>query len=163
MYKCEECGTDAGKLYLIDDKNICRRCYDNKCRIIIKNKKTGAYHDTNITTALSFFTDGRGRLYARITTIDIDNNRMNLDILADRLIKWVDWRLKPAMKSLVEMKELRKKMFMEDGKTPRCHYCKGPMHNYTPTKGKFKGQLQMHCWVCDCPDFRRAGIILSVG
>lgn len=60
-------------------------------------------------------------------------------------------------------KELRTMMFMPDGKTPRCHYCGHVMHNYTPTKGQFKNQLQKHSWVCDCPTFRKAGIILSVG
>ena len=135
----------------------------DKDRIIIQNKINGSYHDTGIPTLLSFFVSN-GKLYARIKTVDIYKNEMKLDMLAERLIEWVDKRLKPALEKLEESKDLlRKSMFMEDGKTPRCYYCKGPMHNYTPTKGKFKGQLQTHCWVCDCSDFQGAGIILSVG
>lgn len=134
----------------------------DKDRIIIKNKINGSYHDTGIPTILSFFISNN-KLYARIRTVDIDKNETKLDMLAERMIEWVDQRLKPALKKLEEIKELRKTMFMEDGKTPRCHYCKGPMHNYTPKTGKFAGQLQTHSWVCDCSDFQRAGLILSVG
>jgi hypothetical protein len=54
-------------------------------------------------------------------------------------------------------------MFMEDGKTPKCPFCKKAMHNYIPTKGRFKNQLQKYEWVCDCPEFRKAGIVLSAG
>jgi hypothetical protein len=56
---------------------------------------------------------------------------------------------------------LRKSMFMEDGKTPRCMFCRKAMHNYTPTSGRFKGQLQKYEWVCDCPEFKKAGCVLS--
>jgi hypothetical protein len=59
--------------------------------------------------------------------------------------------------------ELEKSMFMEDGKTPKCPFCKKAMHNYIPTKGRFKNQLQKYEWVCDCPEFRKAGIVLSAG
>jgi hypothetical protein len=54
-------------------------------------------------------------------------------------------------------------MLMEDGKTPRCPFCLKAMHNYTPTKGRFKGKLQKYDWVCDCPTFKRAGLVLSYG
>ena len=58
---------------------------------------------------------------------------------------------------------LHKIISMEDGKTPRCIHCGQAMRNYTPTKGKFKDQLQKHSWVCDCPTFKKAGIVLCVG
>jgi len=60
-------------------------------------------------------------------------------------------------------KEMRQMMFMPDGKTPRCQFCGHPMHNYTPKSGKFKGQLQHYSWVCDCPVFKKAGIVIGVG
>jgi len=53
-------------------------------------------------------------------------------------------------------------MMMEDGVTPRCQYCYKAMKNYTPTKGKFKGQVQKYSWVCDCPTFPK-NIVISVG
>lgn len=63
----------------------------------------------------------------------------------------------------MKQEDLRKMLFMEDGKTPRCLRCKKAMHNYTPTKGEFKGQLQKHCWVCDCLAFQKSGTVISVG
>ena len=69
-------------------------------------------------------------------------------------------RTKPTKK---DMETFRKIMFMEDGKTPRCHLCGRVMHNYTPNSGKFKGQLQKYSWVCDCTAFKAAGIVIGVG
>ena len=57
--------------------------------------------------------------------------------------------------------QIKKTMFMPDG-TPRCMHCGKAMKNWTPEKGKFKGQLQSHCWYCDCPNYPK-GIIMSVG
>jgi len=62
-----------------------------------------------------------------------------------------------------EMEIFRKIMFMEDMKTPKCHWCGKAMHNYTPKSGRFKGQLQKYSWVCDCKNFRKAGMVLSAG
>ena len=72
-----------------------------------------------------------------------------------------------ALKTLEEKfgktkEEMKEKMFMEDGKTPRCLYCGKAMKNWTPQKGKFKGQLQKYCWYCDCPNYP-SGIVMSVG
>ena len=60
-----------------------------------------------------------------------------------------------------EMKIFRDIFFMDDGKTPRCHYCGKAMKNYVAKKGKFKG-VQKYSWVCDCPSFPK-NIIISVG
>lgn len=60
-------------------------------------------------------------------------------------------------------KEMRQMMFMPDNKTPRCQFCGHAMHNYVAKTGKFKGQFQHYSWVCDCPAFRRAGIVIGVG
>lgn len=43
-----------------------------------------------------------------------------------------------------------------------CPYCGKPMRNYTPKKGRFKGQLQKYEWVCNCKDFPK-GLIFSIG
>ena len=37
--------------------------------------------------------------------------------------------------------------FLEE---PYCELCHKKMKNYTPTEGKFKGQLQEYTWVCEC-------------
>lgn len=59
-------------------------------------------------------------------------------------------------------KDLAELMFMEDGATPRCIYCGNAMQNYTPSEGRFRGQLQEHSWICDCADFPK-NIVVSVG
>ena len=55
-----------------------------------------------------------------------------------------------------------KLIFMEDGTTPRCLHCGKAMRNYIAAEGEFKGQIQKHSWVCDCPEFPK-NIVLSVG
>ena len=59
-------------------------------------------------------------------------------------------------------KELIKDRFMPDGKTPKCSFCGSAMTNYTPKKGKFKGQLQKYEWICNCKDYPK-DLVLSVG
>ena len=49
----------------------------------------------------------------------------------------------------------------ETGK-PICVHCGKHMINWTPTSGPFKGKLQKHDWVCDCPDYPK-NCILSMG
>jgi hypothetical protein len=56
----------------------------------------------------------------------------------------------------------RKDMFIEGVAVPRCHYCGKTMLNYTATKGRFKGRVQRHEWVCDCPKYPK-NIVMSVG
>lgn len=52
--------------------------------------------------------------------------------------------------------------FMPDGKTPRCPYCDNGMNNWTSKRGKFKGQLQLHSWYCDCEGYPES-MVLSCG
>lgn len=59
------------------------------------------------------------------------------------------------------IEELEKKLFTPGGK-PKCPICGKAMKNYTPTSGKFKGELQKYSWVCDCKDFPK-GLVMSVG
>jgi hypothetical protein len=47
-------------------------------------------------------------------------------------------------------------------KKPICLHCGKPMKNYTPKKGKFKGQLQEYSWVCDCKGFPK-NLVLGIG
>jgi hypothetical protein len=63
------------------------------------------------------------------------------------------------MKDPKKIEELKKTMFMLDGKIPKCARCGKPMKRYTPTKGKFKGQEQEYSWVCECTP----NMVLSVG
>lgn len=52
---------------------------------------------------------------------------------------------------------------LEDDKSkPLCPHCGKPMKNYTPTKGKFKGQKQEYSWVCDCKDFPKH-LVIGIG
>jgi len=46
--------------------------------------------------------------------------------------------------------------------TPLCMSCGKPLKNYTPTKGRFKGQEQQYSWIhtCNCVP---KDIILSRG
>jgi len=45
---------------------------------------------------------------------------------------------------------------------PKCISCGKPMKNYTPSKGKFKGQIQKYSFVCDCPKYPKH-LVLGVG
>lgn len=60
------------------------------------------------------------------------------------------------------MRDMKDKMFMKDGTTPKCLYCGMAMKNYVGTRGKFKGQLQQYSWICDCSDYPK-NMVLSVG
>jgi len=39
-----------------------------------------------------------------------------------------------------------------------CPFCNKPMHHYVKN-----GKPQKYEWVCDCEEFKRAGIVVSVG
>jgi hypothetical protein len=41
---------------------------------------------------------------------------------------------------------------------PLCPFCKKPMHNYIKN-----GKPQKYEWVCACKQFKKAGIVVSVG
>lgn len=76
------------------------------------------------------------------------------------ITKWKVLDVKDLSNLTVE--ELKKVMFMSDGVTPRCIHCGKAMKHYVPEKGRFKGQVQEHQWVCDCGGYPK-NLVLSVG
>lgn len=57
-----------------------------------------------------------------------------------------------------EKEKLKRKMFMEDGKTPRCPCCGKAMKRHIVARRK----LQEYSWVCDCEGYPK-NMIVSVG
>lgn len=44
----------------------------------------------------------------------------------------------------------------------RCPFCNKTMKNYISEKGRFKGEIQEHCFICNCKEFNK-DLVLSIG
>jgi len=76
-----------------------------------------------------------------------------LKLVDEEIVEWSNFR----KKVLLKMNRLYVKHANQ--KRPICAFCGKPMQNYTPDKGKFKGQVQKHCWTCPC----HFNLVISIG